>query len=128
MTTSQDLPVELQCIARATGRGNYKLSPTFHAASVATATGTGDKTLVAGVAAQRFFCTRLVFTPALTGTVQFWSGPSASGTALTGVMNVLAGVEYVFENLLFTLTDAHALVLQAVTDVQHNGRITGWYF
>src|SRR5688572_3764510 len=90
--------------------------------------GSGDKTLVSAVADRRIFIYRLNFCPGANNIIQLWSGPSASGVAMTGAMTILSGQQYRFDEGLVTAADNAAFVLNSQNSVVQSGFVCGWYF
>lgn len=100
----------------------------WFSASIATTAGAGDMTLMAAAADRRIYVHRMVIIVGTGGNViRLWSGPSASGTALTGaIVGAQSGV-YVFEAMV-TTADNLALVLNQQNAVAASGHVCGWYF
>ena len=77
-------------------------------------TASGDNTIIAGVSGQIIRVYRMFFTASATVTIQFWDGPSATGTALTGPMSIAPSENFNFHFASmpwFTLTAGNGLVL-----------------
>jgi len=71
-------------------------------ASISIASGTGDTTLVAAATDRAITVDYITVVPSAAGSFALWSGPSASGSRLTGDIPALAGISYTFFNLKCT--------------------------
>ena len=98
-----------------------------------SASGAGDNTLITGVAGQTIRVHKYVIVAAGAVTAQFWDGPSASGTALSGVMSLITGQPIVADAVdpgrsraayIFTLKAGDNLVIKLGGAVQVSGHVT----
>lgn len=67
--------------------------------AISISSGTGDTTLVAGSTDRTITVDSITVVPSAAGAFALWSGPSASGTRLTGDIAALAGISYTFFDL-----------------------------
>lgn len=86
----------------------------------------GDNTIIAGVTSQGIYVYKYFLVVSAAVTLQFWDGPSASGTALTGVISLAANEAMVFTfdtRPWYSVTLGNNFVIAASNNTQVSGRV-----
>ncbi len=85
-----------------------------------------DNTIVAGVSGQGIYVFKYFLVVGAAVNLTFWDGPSASGTALTGPIDLAANEAMVFTfdtRPWYSTTVGNAFVIQANNGSQVSGRV-----
>jgi hypothetical protein len=85
-----------------------------------------DNTIVAGVAGQQIYIFKYFLIVSAAVNLQFWDGPSASGTALTGVISLASNEAMVFTfdtRPWYSVSAGNNFVINANNGTQVSGRV-----
>lgn len=109
------------------GQSLPPLSPTDLSEAIINTNSSGDNLIVAAVAGKIVRVYAMFFVAAGTVTVQAWDGPSNTGTALTGVMSLVAGIPILdlqyWQYPYFTTSVGNGFNLKLGSGVQISGRL-----
>jgi hypothetical protein len=82
-----------------------------------------EQTVINVAAGERWVIEKIELICDAAGTVALWSGPTASGTRVTGDVAMAANAQYVFTDL-FSQASAHDFIINRATSVAVRGTVT----